>query len=156
VQILILPHGENVPDETDAKPRPSNRLVRIVADYLSARRLINTKLKVLAPDYIDCEIEVDVVLKQSHTGQFPRIRGEIEKKIRHFTHPLKGGPEDNGWPMGRTVHISEMYYVLEQAEGINYVDKVRMARKGIAGWTEKIKLPPTAFPYFKKIKIAQR
>ena len=152
VQVLILPNSEDGPEN---KPRPSNRLIRIVADYLNARRLINTKLKVFAPDYVDCEIHVDVVLKQSHVGQFPRIRSAIEQEIRHCAHPLKGGPEGDGWPMGRTVHISEMYYLLEQIEGINYVNKIRMARMGTAERTEKITLPPTAFPYFKEIDIAQ-
>lgn len=152
VQVLILPHGENEPEE---QPRPTNRLIRIVTDHLNARRLINTKLKVFAPDYIDCEIQIDVVLMQSHVGQFPVIRSTIEQEVKHFSHPLKGGPDGDGWPMGRTVHISEMYYLLEQIEGVNYVDKIRMAKTGAAEWTEKIKLPPTAFPYFKDIHVVQ-
>jgi hypothetical protein len=46
-----------------------------------------------------------------------------------FFHPLTGGPPEfnqKGWPFGRDVYISEVYHVLEQAAGVDYVNTVSL------------------------------
>lgn len=149
IEIIIVPKSDQ------SKPRPQGMLIQSITQYLNERRLINTKIKVRGPEYLDCVIAIDVVLQETHMGQFHAVKRVIEDEFKQFMHPLHGGPEAHGWPMGRTVHISEMYYLLEQIEGVDHVEKIKMRAQKNRGWVEKIKVAPYAFPYFKEINVRQ-
>lgn len=43
--------------------------------------------------------------------------------LKEFFDPLHGGEEGNGWPFGRSVFVSEIYQLLDQLPGIDYVAK---------------------------------
>ena len=43
-----------------------------------------------------------------------------------YLHPLRGGPDGNGWPFGRPVNAGEVYAVLQAVPGLDYVDQVRL------------------------------
>jgi hypothetical protein len=79
----------------------------------------------------------------------------MERALKKVTHPLHGGPDSKGWPMGRTVHISEIYYLLESISGVDYVKKVRMKKWGAQQLEEKIRIGPKSFPCLREIVITQ-
>ena len=49
------------------------------------------------------------------------VEGRIENRLRTFLHPVKGGPNSQGWEFGRNVYISEIYQLLEDTEGVDVV-----------------------------------
>jgi len=55
-----------------------------------------------------------------------------------------------GWQMGRQVHISELYFIIENVSGVDYVSKLMLNKQP---GTEKIKIPEYAYPYPKEIGI---
>ncbi len=148
IQVIVLPKTGS------DKPRPSFRLIQKVTEYLDARRLITTRLRVGGPEYEGIYIEISVVLTAREVGRFPQIRIDMERALKKVTHPLHGGPDSKGWPMGRTVHISEIYYLLESISGVDYVKKVRM-KKWAGQQEEKIRIGPKSFPYLREIVIKQ-
>jgi hypothetical protein len=51
-----------------------------------------------------------------------RLGSDIQENLRAFFDPLRGGPEDQGWPFGRDVYASEVYQVIEQTSGVDHVE----------------------------------
>ena len=46
--------------------------------------------------------------------------------LEAFFHPLTGGDEGRGWPVGRWVYLSEVYQQLDQVPGVDYVEGVKI------------------------------
>jgi hypothetical protein len=147
VNIMIVPHGH---EGDRGKPEASPDLCRKVKEYIDRHRLITTRIEILGPTYVDFVLHAEVVLlpRQSHLAQ--QKRQEIADAVRDFFHPLTGEMKGQGWPMGRSVHISELYYIIENVSGVDYVSKLMLNNQPA---TKKIKIPAYAFPYPKEIGI---
>ena len=77
-----------------------------------------------------------------------------------LVHPLKGMTNGTGWVLGRTLHLSELYYRLEQVHEIDHVTRLEMSRAGseLAGRPQerdRIAIGPRSYPVFDKISISQ-
>jgi predicted phage baseplate assembly protein len=149
VRVVILPKS------LGDRPYPSWQLVERVRQYLDARRLVTTRIHVEGPEYEGIEVQVLVVLAPTHLDEFADVQRLIENELRAFTHPLRGGPERVGWPIGRTLHISELYYILEQVEGVDYADRVMMRRQDTKPWVDKVPLGAKSYPYLSSIIVTQ-
>jgi hypothetical protein len=133
--------------------KPGSMLIKKVESYLNARRLITTKLRVCGPNYIGIIIDAEVVLTSQKVGQAHETKTIVEQELRRFFHPLKGGSDADGWPMGRTVHLSEIYYLLEKIDGVDFVKKL-VLNENI--WTERVGVGSTQYPYLKSTRISVR
>jgi hypothetical protein len=93
-----------VPDVAGLAPLPSDTLLRQVCACLDAARLLTTEVYVIPPDYhtvtITCEIavapDVDAIA----------VQGDIITVLETLFHPLIGGADGKGWPMGGTIYFS--------------------------------------------------
>jgi predicted phage baseplate assembly protein len=168
VNVLIIPAVTETTDGQDTielteTPYPGRHLIGIVEDYLNDRRTIGTPIRVTGPDYVEISLSMDVALKASWLTRMQFVRQRIEDALRRFIHPIVGGPnslirnvtprelrtdgdDEPGWPLGRALHISEIYYLVEQVEGVDYAQNVRLRRaqaddvnvyQGLSGWTNK-------------------
>jgi hypothetical protein len=118
---------------------------------LDRRRLITTRLHVKGPEYIGVDIQAEIVLKTSAALKSQGIQDTIEVMLNTFFHPINGGPEGQGWPMGRSVHLSEIYYLLEQADGVDYVKSVVL---NADSFCKRIGLEACQYPFVKSARIA--
>lgn len=143
ITVTIIPKGG------DAKPKPGAMLVRRVREYLDERRLVTTRLRVRGPHYEEVTIEAEIVAAP-HVSDIPALRARTADSLRRFVHPLTGGPSGTGWPIGRPVHLSEIYYLLEQIDGVDYVHEVKL--NGSA-WTDRVDPAADSYPYFSSIVI---
>lgn len=170
VQVLIIPE-----DGTET-PYPGRYLVERVQSYLEARRVVGTRLRVTGPDYVEIAVSMKVALQPAYLARMEEVRRRIAEALRGFVHPVHGGPDilaspreagargrgrprvgegGGGWPLGRSLHVSELYYVVEQVEGVDYAEGIRLALAGETGKRDKITLAPTALPHFLGIEIGQ-
>jgi hypothetical protein len=99
---------------------------------------------------VDFAIQADVKLLPRCAHLAAETRATIEQALRDFFHPLKGGANAKGWKMGRTVHISEIYYIIEKITGIDYVSRVMLDDQ--AG-KARIEIGDYEFPYPSRIDI---
>ena len=51
---------------------------------------------------------------------------------RGYLHPLTGGPQDAGWPLGRRVFRSDLVAVMEATEGVAYVRRLDVTERTTA------------------------
>lgn len=147
IHIMVVPHSE--PGDR-GKPTLSDGLRDKVGDYLDRHRLITTRIEVFGPSYTDFSVHAEVVLLPTASHLAQQKRTEILEAIRSFFHPLSGDMNGEGWQMGRAVHISELYYIIEHTEGVDYVSKLMLNNLPRAN---KVVLQPYKFPYAKDIEI---
>jgi hypothetical protein len=115
VSIVVLPAGELPQDAVAA-------LTSQVRDYLEPRRLLTTRLHVVAPFFLWIKVSASVHGRPDAVGDLrAKALDTLEDK---FSPWPPGGPQGEGWPFGRALYLSEIYEALEQADGVDYVDDV--------------------------------
>ena len=107
----------------DSPPQPNQNLIDRVTDYLEQRRLITTKIHVVAPLYLTISVRLTIYLNRQ--AESAASRKEIEKALEYFFHPLPNpdNPQQLGWSFGRNVYVSEIYQLLDELAGVDYVTK---------------------------------
>lgn len=93
-----------------------------VRDELDGRRLVTTRLHVGVPDYVDVGIRLAVGVAP---GASPAaVGGVVQDALARLLDPATGGPKGDGWPLGRSVYVSEIYRAIDDLPGVDYVTRV--------------------------------
>lgn len=144
IKLIVLPRGN------EPKLIPAAELCDQVKKYLDQRRLITSKIEVSGPGYNEFSIETEVVLEQEMADRATEIKHQLEEQFKQFFHPLIGGPNKNGWPMGRDVQLSDVAYVIESVTGVDYISRLIFdhTRGKI-----KIDIDRDSFPFLKEVIV---
>ncbi|MEG3925643.1 MULTISPECIES: baseplate J/gp47 family protein [unclassified Microcoleus] len=114
-----------VPDlSVDSTPKPSPELCTALWQYIDERRLLTTRHHIVAPEYAEVSISANFYLEKG--SQKEEVKKQLKKQIEKFFHPLEGGSDSKGWSFGRNVYISEVYALLNETDGIDYVETVTL------------------------------
>ena len=115
-----------VPQSDAMKPYPSQGLIRQVKDYLSsrARSIATAQLVISGPKYVDISIAANVIPERIEEADL--VRRRVKDALTEFFHPLRGGPDGNGWGFGRDVFVSEVSKVIEDTEGVHHAENVEI------------------------------
>ncbi|MFZ5986673.1 MAG: putative baseplate assembly protein [Bacillota bacterium] len=114
-----------VPECEDSKPVPSQELLNEIDEYLQERisAVMNTQevplIDVIGPDYIRVGVEANVRYTLPEMGKI--IEGRIIDNLKHFFDPQHGGHENVGWELGRNLYASEVYSVIKNTPGVDFV-----------------------------------
>lgn len=119
VIVVVVPHS---PLE---KATPSSGFMRTVCEHIDMHRLITTNIKMDKPEYVRVSINAAIKIKPGANSNV--VSGRVEKAIDGFLSPLKGGPEGDGWPFGRSVYRSEVYEVIDKVEGVDCVSRLSLS-----------------------------
>ncbi len=121
LKIVVIPKG------AEDRPTPTPGLLRTVKRYL-VERCLNTipekRVEVSGPDYKEVRVAVSVV-PTSREGVVP-LEQAVTKRLKDYLHPLRGGPDGEGWRFGRDVHLSDVYSLLEGIEGVDHVESLKL------------------------------
>jgi predicted phage baseplate assembly protein len=114
ITVVVLPP---CPEE---RPDPTAALLTTVQRYLERRRMLTSEIHVVGPHYTTVMVSARL-----------RARIEVERRVlvrqasralEQFFHPLKGGPDGQGWPIGRAVYRAELLALLNNLNGVLYVE----------------------------------
>ncbi|GFO97062.1 hypothetical protein ig2599ANME_1260 [groundwater metagenome] len=119
--IIVLDEREN------PKPLPTQGLINEIQEYIFNRTstyltAYPSQINLIGPGYIQVGVEVKVHF--TSIGDAKIIEGRIIDNLKRFFHPLIGGPEKKGWDFGKNVYISEVYEVIENTDGVDYVGEL--------------------------------
>ncbi|MCZ7356855.1 MAG: putative baseplate assembly protein [Candidatus Methanoperedens sp.] len=115
-----------VPESDDHKPLPTQELIDSIKDDIekktSTHLIDRSQINMIGPGYI----KVGVVASVQFTSipEAKTIEGRIIKRLNEFFHPLHGGTDNKGRDFGRDVYISEVYKVIKNTDGVDYVDQL--------------------------------
>jgi hypothetical protein len=89
--------------------------------------VIGAPLDVRAPRYVVVWIDVTVrVAERAEQPARENVRRAAERALYAFLNPYTGGPDNTGWPIGRDLHVSEIYARLQRVAGVQYVEDVNV------------------------------
>lgn len=90
-------------------------------EFLDQRKLLTIRLHVVEPVYVNVIIETELILED---GAKPEdIKDKAQKSVSEFFDPLRSGQywQGKGWSFGRSVYRSDLYQLLDNLEGVDYV-----------------------------------
>jgi hypothetical protein len=135
VSVMIVP----VPSvEEDEPPMPEEDMIEGVRSYLQQRALLTTLVEVEPPQYTKVNVVIDV---QTRYQDPDSLKTKIRTKVKNFLHPVYGGEEQKGWEFGEDIHISQLYMLLSEMEGIERIDSIYFSGKKTTVTIDKNVLP---------------
>ncbi|GGN94515.1 putative baseplate assembly protein [Streptomyces albiflavescens] len=98
------------------RPMPGPGLLAAVRAHLHAHRILGTRVEVTGPSYQRITVRAQV---RPRPGADPAVlRTQVARALDAFFDPLTGGPDGDGWPLGRDVYRSEILQVLDGVPGV--------------------------------------
>jgi predicted phage baseplate assembly protein len=118
VTVVVVPQGPG------SRLVPTTGLLAAVGAYLGRRRPVTTELHVVGPTYIDLAVRARLHL-------FPQavattVQAEAARRLDEFFHPLTGGEERDGWPVGRDICRAEVLTELQKLSGVHHIDELSL------------------------------
>ncbi|MEY2831074.1 MAG: hypothetical protein RLZZ574_332 [Cyanobacteriota bacterium] len=112
----------------DENNKTDNKYEKLL-NFLNERKLLTTRLHIVEPVYIPVSIEAEVVIVDGAAAEDVKKRAEEEVEL--FFHRLKSGKywQGKGWRFGRGVYLSELYKLLDDLEGVDYVENLQIKDK---------------------------
>ena len=108
-----------VPACPDYRPVPSAAFLAAIARDLNRRRTVATEVHVAPPCYTT--VRVSASLHFCSGTSAIAVRAAALAALERFFHPLHGGPDGTGWPIGRSVYRAEVMALLAGIDGVNAV-----------------------------------
>lgn len=117
-----------VPNSEERQPVPSLGLRRTVQRYLADRAdvtIVDQKhILIGPPKYVPVTVEATIYAKS--LDLVAKAEQNVKKGLETFLHPLKGGPEKQGWEFGRDLAASDLYALLEGIDEVDYVGSLQL------------------------------
>jgi len=118
VTVVIIPY---TPLEIlRTPPEPSVDFKKAVCAQLDKHRVLGTDIHVISPIYVKVTVNATVVPMDSYRDD-SHVRKDVIEKLTKFIHPITGGMNEKGWPIGRDVYLSDLYNIIENIQGVNCV-----------------------------------
>jgi hypothetical protein len=123
VTVIIVPRG------TEKRLEPSAELIHAIEDDFATRSLATllgepaTRINVIGPGYLPVEVAVEI--RPVSLPQAGAVRQAVLSALETFLHPLRGGPDGQGWAFGRDVYLSELFAAFEAIPGVEHVRSLR-------------------------------
>ncbi len=117
VKIVVVPF---TPLEVFSRPpEPSDGFIMAVCRHIDRHRLLGTRFSVVKPEYIKVWVKarIKAITGYEETG----LKERINSALNRYLHPVTGGRNATGWPVGRSVYLSEIYSLLEGIKGLNCI-----------------------------------
>jgi hypothetical protein len=81
--------------------------------------MLGTRIHVVPPRYVPVSVRLDLTV---HGGaDADRVRALVAERLTEHLHPLRGGSDGAGWPLGRDVAVSDLYRLAEEVPGVDHV-----------------------------------
>lgn len=137
---------------------PADETLTRIAAHLDERRTIGARVVVEPPLYQG--VTIIGRIRGRRTANPQRLHDAAIAALHAYFHPTMGGPDGDGWPFGRPVHVGEVYAVLQGVEGTEFVEEALLfAADPITGErgdaVERIDLDPNAllFSYEHRVRV---
>jgi len=117
-----------IPDTDDPKPLPSESTMKTVGAWLDQRRLLTSEVFVAPPRYKLIRVVARIVAKA--TSNAARVKAETEAALTTYLHPLVGGDDKAGWPLGGDVRAADLFRVVFKVDGVATIEDLRIVIDG--------------------------
>lgn len=117
--------------------------------FLEERRLITTHLHVVTPNLLPFDITAQVIVfKDRNTAE---MDAALRKKLFEFLSIRNGDFDRRGWRLGRDVYRSQIFRVLEEVDGVDYVKLLVLSPADAGG---NVAIAPDQLPVLEKLTLS--
>lgn len=149
VTLILVPARDR--QQPDA-PRPDGPFLEAVCKHLEPKRLVTSELHVRGPNYVPVRIAVGIVVVTGRdTSEVTRA---VERAVREFLSPLRGGFEETGWPLGRALDRAELVARAARVSGVAKVTGVALATAS-GDDAPTLELPPLGLPRIVRLAVQE-
>jgi predicted phage baseplate assembly protein len=135
IYVLVIPKVMNPSHHIRAEELElDDKQMATLSEYLDERRLLTTRLDIRAPAYR--WVSVTVELRESPGYSREEVEAEVLSRLYRYLNPLVGGPDDEGWPFGRDLFVSDVYQSLQGTPNVQFIRSVTMYLAGEDGAAE--------------------
>jgi phage-related baseplate assembly protein len=152
VTVVIIPKSAG--DDPNEKLVPPPQLLQSVEHYLDGRRLLTTRVHVQKADFVEVSVHVAVALIPGRVSS-DRVREEIERKIRNFVHPLRGGTQRSGWPFGKTLFKTDIYHLIEDVNGVEFIESCEIYHEDRNLFVDKVPVAAHQMLHLVDVRITE-
>ncbi|GHO90349.1 putative baseplate assembly protein [Reticulibacter mediterranei] len=127
VNVIIVPNqGTGIP-----RPTPSKDLLQEVQAYLDKRRTLTSALRVSGPYYLPVAVTVSVsvwsrAITQGLINSEDDVKTDMQNKLQNYLHPIYGGLDRNGWQVGQSVFIADLFKAIMPDENLGFITSLTM------------------------------
>ncbi len=154
VTVIVVPKLSGSRADLREKPLPTPILLNQVKRFLDQRRMLTTVVHVVRPRFAEIALVIEI-RRYSRAGS-GQVKAEIEQALRRFLHPLRGGRDQRGWPFGRGVFKVDLYHVIEELDGVDFVERVRIVDATTGREVEQVKLDDDELPFLLGVEVIER
>jgi hypothetical protein len=126
VNVILVPaQGIEVSD----RPSLSPELAHEVLAFLDRRRDVATRLQVHSPRYLPIDVQVTAMAwkeaRESGLIEGPAdVMHYIEGRLKLYLHPVDGGLDGQGWRVGESVQIADLYRFASPPEKWGFISSL--------------------------------
>jgi len=129
VSVMVVPQRAGTAKPC---PRADRTMLESVYSWLDSRRPLATELYVIAPEYVPVGVTAAVELVDSN--QRDAVLDRVSEVIRRHLWPLApGGPDGQGWPLGRALDDRLIETAIARVPGVRSVAPVRLFQRSTRG-----------------------
>jgi Baseplate J-like protein len=140
VTLVVLPKNK------EDTPQPSEAQLRAICAWLEPRRLITTELHITGPKYKKVT-KLSGRLQIRAGFDLTAVADAVNIALMNFFHPIRGGSDGAGWPMGDDIFVGDLYELILDTEGVRRASELQIWLEGQpANWTDIIPLPEGHLP----------
>jgi predicted phage baseplate assembly protein len=130
VSVMVLPFQTLT---TPPYPRPDRPMIEAVHAHLDARRPLATELYVIGCRYVPLGVSVGLDIQEGHGRE--QTLNAVRESLRLFLWSLPpGGPDGQGWPLGRSVSDRELEVAVARVPGVKEVRGTRLFERNGLTW----------------------
>ena len=110
---------------------PSLGLIARLLAYLEPRRLITTRLHIMPVELQAISVQLVVVVESQQKQS--QMEDAVGSALRNYLSITHGYDDKRGWPLGRAVRRSELFRILEDVPGVDYVESLVLSPANAQG-----------------------
>lgn len=117
-----------VPESKDAKPMPSQGMMKTVCAHLNRHRLLASEVYVLPPEYVKVKVDAEVIA--SPDADAATVKRRLRQNLVTYFHPLEGGNDGKGWAFGGDIYFSDVYKEILNTRGVQRIENISIYLDG--------------------------
>lgn len=102
----------------------SAQLQETILKDLNERKPVGIQLRVRQPQFVWVTVQAELHAAQHQLQE--RVYANALARLYEYLNPYVGGPNKTGWEFGRTLHVSEIYGILQQVPGVEFVEQLQL------------------------------
>lgn len=143
-----------LPKNNEDTPQPSEAQLRAICTWLEPRRLITTELHITGPKYKKVT-KLSGRLQIRAGYDLTAVTDTVYKALLDFFHPIRGGSDATGWPMGDDIFIGDLYDLILDTDGVRRASELQVWLEGQpANSTDILALPEGHLPVLTRDSIS--